>query len=85
MEKGRSLFTISILGFKFVTGIKQRLSEFNLISAMNQASGKNDGARWLLKGHQMVGWKSNAYGEQKQEIVDFVHNRSKIMKVRALG
>lgn len=85
MERGRNLFTINILGLKITTGLKQRLSEINAVNAMNRASGTRTGFKYLMEGHRLVGWKSNAIGKQKASITDFIHKRSKFMAARALG
>ena len=74
------------LGFRFKTGVKQRLSIFNGINAMG-----NDGLYWLIQGYKSVGLRTGIYGsgtgvygkEHISEQVKAIHELSPEMKVRS--
>ncbi len=74
------------LGFRFKTGVKQRLSIFNGINAMG-----DDGLYWLLQGYKNVGMGTGllgtgtgVYGKDRvSEQVKAINELSPAMRVRA--
>ena len=74
------------LGFRFKTGVKQRLSIFNGINAMG-----DDGLYWLLQGYKKVGMgtallgtDTGVYGKDRvSEQVKAINELSPAMRVRA--
>ncbi len=74
------------LGFRFKTGVKQRLSIFNGINAMG-----DDGLYWLLQGYKNVGMGTGllgtgtgVYGKDRvSEQVKAINELSPVMRVRA--
>jgi len=84
----RKLHVVKALGFRALTGVKQRLSLENGAIALGEAAGKTGaraflhGWRYLTEGILATGIRSNLWGERTKAIEDFIYSRSKYMRVR---
>ena len=73
MDWMRKTSAASILGFNVKTGIKQRLSLFNAISAMNkQGNSRFGGYHYLLRGMRELGLRVNLSGKHNDMVKDIL-------------
>jgi hypothetical protein len=79
LDKLTSLFTVSTLGLNIFTGVKQRLSTFNAIEAMNRYG---DGLKYYMLGARELGLGGMAGGGRTADVIETIFRLSQFMRVR---